>query len=279
MANILISYGDYRFKKSLASIRKEAKRVGIFNKIKLYSPKDLPSYIKASPLFAFRKGGGYWLWKPYVIRETLRHCNINDVVYYVDAGCRLNPASKEWVKFQQEIKSYNAIFFQYKSDVIYDGWEKYCQNLLNNSPKILHWMKPYTAKYFVDYFGSDEFLEYNKIMGGIIIIKKTPQLLQVMDQWFKISLFHPELIIDPLGKELAKIPSSFNVHRHDQAILTPLVYKFKQQDNILVLPETAESEKNTAAIIAERRVEKDIWTNFLSQRIKHILKFYLKDHS
>ena len=48
MANIFISYGDEKFKKSLKLIKKEAKVIGIFDKIIIYTHKDLPAFIKSS---------------------------------------------------------------------------------------------------------------------------------------------------------------------------------------------------------------------------------------
>jgi hypothetical protein len=270
MANFFISYGDDKFKKSIKLIKKEAREIGIFDFVKAYTPHDLPESIKSSPLYLFKKGGGYWIWKPYIIYDALQHCKENDIVYYADAGCTLNKNSKEWKIYIQEMKTHNAIFFQYRSNVQYDGWDIFCKSPSNNSPKIIHWMKPSVIEYFTEQFGSQDFLKYNKIWGGAIIIKKTPQLLNILDQWIKISLFHPELICDPFGKDLSCIPDTFNVHRHDQAILTPLVYHYKDIDNILVIPESSESQKANAAIIASRRV---IWTWNLFDKIQ----FYFKN--
>ena len=89
-------------------------------------------------------------------------------------------------------------------------------------------------------------------MGGFCIIKKTSKSLQVLEEWYKIYLFKPELIIDPWGEELLNIPETYNAHRHDQSILTPLIYYYKETDEILVLPETSESQKDLAAVSATR---------------------------
>lgn len=266
MANIFISYGDEKFKKSLKLIKKEAEDVGIFDNIITYTPKDLPTSIKSSPLFLFKKGGGYWIWKPYIIYKTLQQCNDEDIIYYADAGCTLNTNSKEWDTFQNEICIHNAIFFQYRSDVQYEGWLNFCKKEYNNSPQIVHWMKPSTIAYFTEFFGNQDFLLYNKIWGGAIIIKKNPQIIHFIEQWLMISVFHPELICDPFGAELSHIPESFNEHRHDQSILTPLLYHYKEKDDILVMQETSESKKQDAAIIASRRI---VWTWRLLDKIRY----------
>lgn len=277
MEQIFISYGDKFFSKSLKQLLRQAKSSKRFDKVIGYRPTDLPSAITSSPLFLFKKGGGYWIWKPYIIYNALQQCEEGDVVYYADAGCTLNVNSEEWDTFKNEIQTHTAIFFQYRSNVLYDGWDKYCKKTSNNSPKILHWIKPATAMYFTEYFGNQDFLQYNKIWGGSFIIKKTPQILYFIEQWLKISIFHPELICDPYGKELSNIPESFNEHRHDQAILTPLLYRFKDDFNILIMPESSESEKNNAAIVASRRI---IWTwnlfDKIAFRTRRISKYLLK---
>lgn len=246
----MISYGDERFRESLARIKRQAQRLGFFDKIITYTPKDLPLSIKSSPLFAYTKGGGYWLWKPYIIYRTLQGCAYGDVVYYVDAGCRLNGESKEWDRYCELLKQHDAIFFQYRCDFDY-GWAHMCSSPQNNSTKIKHWMKPLTTDYFLKWFGEPSFLDYNKIWGGAMIIKKTKENALV-NEWLSLSLFHPELVVDPFGEELSRLPDTFNAHRHDQSIITPLVYHYKDRQNILVLPETSESQPQTAAIVAER---------------------------
>lgn len=161
MANIFISYGDNRFYYSLRRIKQLAKRTGRFDQIIVYEPKDLPPCVQASPLFAFPRGGGYWVWKPYVIYHTLEACSVGDVVYYADAGCTLHPQSAEWDQFAELMKQHSALFFQYRPDYDY-GW---------SSPErcttaIRHWTKPATVEYFTKRFGSDKCLDYNKILGG-----------------------------------------------------------------------------------------------------------------
>ena len=250
--NYFVTYGDENFTESVNIIKRQAKSLGLFSKIISYSPKDLPLYIKASPLFSFKKGGGYWVWKPYIIIDILSKCQEGDVVYYVDSGCSLKPNFEEWSRYAQLIEKYNAIFFQYRDDFKYHTWDKYCKDKTCNSPKIKYWIKKTTSNYFTNYLGNDAFLNYNKIMGGFFIIQKTNKQLHTIDNWYKITLLHPELIIDPYGEELSEQEVYFNAHRHDQTILTPLIFNYKEEDKIMVLPESAESNQSEAAVIASR---------------------------
>lgn len=248
MANIFISYGDLRYKESLKRIARQAKGVGIFDKVIKYTPKDLPEQVKASPLFAFSRGGGYWCWKPYVIYHTLQNCEEGDVVYYADAGCTLDKSSEEWNQFQNYLKSYNAIFFQYR-----EGFD-YGKGFGGRGVAIKNWTKPEVITYFQNYIGND-FLEFAKIWGGFMIFKKTSQLPLILDQWYKITLFHPELVMDSLRMEHAQQEGTVPIHRHDQSIITPLVYQYRNEDNALVLPETSESKIGKPAVLATRWIQ------------------------
>lgn len=265
---IFITYGDSKFKESLNRIRRQAKDSGLFDKIIIYKPSDLPPFIKASPLMAYRRGGGYWVWKPYIIYHTLSNCNIGDIVYYADSGCTINAQSEEWDLFTNYLQSSNAIFFQYRREHNYPGWDKACSIPENNSTKIIHWMKPNCVSFFNDFFLDKGYQDFDKIWGGFIIIKKTRPLISVLDNWYRLTLFKPELIMDPMGEELNHLPESFNQHRHDQAILTPLIYHYRTNDKILVLPETSESSKESAAVIASRyRMGKMSLRNYVKYKI------------
>jgi len=85
-----------------------------------------------------------------------------------------------------------------------------------------------------------------------MIFRKTKPLSIILSHWLNITLFHPELIIDPMGEELGALPQSFVSHRHDQSVLTALVYHYQQQDKVLVLPETSESRIGNPAVLATR---------------------------
>lgn len=268
MSKIFISYGDDNFTKSLKRIGGEAKRLNRFDKIILYTPKDLPDYIKSSPLFCFSRGGGYWIWKPYLIYKTLCLCKEGDLVYYVDAGCTLRKNSWEWEKFEEIMQEYNAIFFQYR-DINYEGWEQYCRIPENNNPKIYHWMKPSVVDYFKEYTKGSDFMDFNKILSGFIIVKKEPAIM-VFDEWLKIMLFHPELVIDPFGSELNNLPVSFNVHRHDETLLTALVFYYQKRDRLYVMPETCEMQTADAAVLATRKRDKRFKSSW--EKMKYNIK-------
>lgn len=66
-------------------MKEEAESLKIFDKIILFTDKDLPESITNHPLYNMERGGGYWLWKPYIILEILSRIEENDILVYVDA--------------------------------------------------------------------------------------------------------------------------------------------------------------------------------------------------
>ena len=280
MRKVFISYGDTGFKKSLKRIAKQARASRLFDKVEVYTPSDLPSPIRYSPLMIYHRGGGYWVWKPWIIYNTLNQCEEGDIIYYIDAGCTLNPKSDEWAEWDSVMTTHHAIVFDYRSDVNYNGWEQYCKYPSNCKPALKHWLKPTAEEYFTRFLGTDDYLNFNHIMSGIIIIRKTAKIPCFIQQWLNIAVLNPSLFCDAYGEELGRLPETFNEHRHDQAILAPLVFHYKEHDNIAILPEKSESQKEVAAVIATRThvrswnlVDKLVWRmKKISDRIKRIRK-------
>lgn len=109
MKKIFISYGNKYYKDSLERIGKEADNLKIFDKILLYNESSLlhPFDIYAKE---YKKGGGYWLWKPFILYETLQKAQEGDVIVYADAGCSLM-AHKDWQRYFNILKDKDALFF------------------------------------------------------------------------------------------------------------------------------------------------------------------------
>ena len=58
------------------------------DKVREYSPKDIDPdfYEKNKFIFEQPRGAGYWLWKPYVIKDALSNVGFGDYVLYADSG-------------------------------------------------------------------------------------------------------------------------------------------------------------------------------------------------
>ena len=244
-SKIFITYGDDNFRLSLKRIRKEAYKLGIFDKVIVYTPKDVSNEIEQSPLMANKRGGGYWLWKPYVIWKTMQKYP-NAIVVYADAGCTLNRNYEEWNSWFEIMKSVDTLLTHYRPNVDY-GWS---DAFKTSSVKISTWTKRQTIDYFDERFENTDWHNFNKLWGGFVIAKNNSPLIR---NWLDIMLAYPELVSDPEDQEWEHQYEGFCAHRHDQSIITPLAYWFEQKEAgiVKIIPETAESS-NTSAVVASR---------------------------
>ena len=60
---------------------------GLFDKVISYSDKDIDADFrhKNQKLLRVKRGGGYWIWKPYIIKKALADLNTGDFLFYMDS--------------------------------------------------------------------------------------------------------------------------------------------------------------------------------------------------
>lgn len=88
MRNIFLTYASEAFAQNALALSESAKAVG-FDQSIIMGPEDLEGtqfYKDNEAVLTQRRGGGYWLWKPYIISRVLEQCSPNDILFYADAG-------------------------------------------------------------------------------------------------------------------------------------------------------------------------------------------------
>lgn len=224
-----ISYGDHNYQASLERIRKEAETLHLFDNIILYSDKSLPEPFR-SYTCQYKRGGGYWMWKPYIIYYTLQQMEEGDILVYADAGCTLLPHS-DWNSYFNRLKQKEAIFF------LAEG-------------KSNRWCKKDVFKHFTPHCSVWKYA--NQIQATSMIIKKRGDN-EIITRWYKTALYHPNLFTDVAKENHSSEASSFREHRHDQSVLTACICTSRQLRNYCFLPEKMEKRyKNGQAILASR---------------------------
>lgn len=258
MKYIFIAYANERMAYSLKRIGRQARKLGLFDEIILYTPDSLPESFRNIELMQHRIGGGYWAWKPYIIWETLQHHDEGDVVCYVDAGCTLHKTS-EWNVYIELMKRYDNVLFSYPDEI--PQWESFG----TTSTIIKHWAKKTAVDAYDEMTGGQEWRECNKVLGGFIWAKGRDNVL--IREWLDIVMNRPDLIKDP---DMSEEQYSFYVrHKHDQPAVTALTYKYRGK--CLVLPELLDEGPRNAAVVATR-----IRANNLSAYIVCLFKLYLR---
>lgn len=229
MKKVLITYGDQHYKESLERIRQEATKLALFDEIYLYDNSMLPAPFNAYTE-QYSRGGGYWLWKPWIIHHTLAHLNKGDIVVYVDAGCTL-VKHKDWEYYFDRLKTKEALFF-----IAGGKNQKWCKRSV------------------FDYFntGNDLWKFANQIQATFLMVKKTDDN-EAINRWYQLAEKHPELFIDVPQEELSKEAPSFKEHRHDQSVLTACICFSTSLNHYCFLPEKMEKRyKGGQAVLASR---------------------------
>lgn len=244
MQKIFIAYGTGNYKKSLRRITKEARNLGIFSKVIAYSEEDMPLAINASPLKIYKRGNGYWVWKPYIIWKTMQDYP-NSIVVYADSGCTLRPNIDEWNHWFSLLEQYDTLTFQYRRDHFYHLWE---EPEINHKSTNLEYNKESFIKYFEPMIGRG-WLDEPQCMSGCVLACRDSKMVKM---WMDITMMRPDLVIDSFGVETVGASPMFHAHRHDQSLCTALSFYYMGTNVVKMLPETAESQFETAAVSATR---------------------------
>lgn len=215
MANerkIFITYGNSAYSESTLRLKKMAEECGQFDEIIIYTEKDLPDYIINHELMAYKRGGGYWLWKPYVTLKTLENCGDNDIVVYSDAGNEVFP-HKEWNQYWEILKHKSAIFFKFGG--VMEKWTR--SNLL---------------QYFIDKGVKTIRKEY-QIGAALSIYRKSA--LPIVKEWLDVMISHPEFVLDVTEDQKSSEKKCLIENRHDQSVLSGAVYENYKQYNAAIM--------------------------------------------
>lgn len=229
MKKIFITYGDKNYHDSLQRIKKEAESLNYFDEIRLYNDETLPALFKKYTEL-YNRGGGYWMWKPYIVHDTLSRMNEGDIVVYADAGCTLLK-HKDWEYYFQMLRKKDAIFFISKGKN-----KKWCKKdvFIHFNPKNSWWRNA------------------NQIQATFFIIKKTKDN-DVIERWYQLAAEKPNLFIDIKDKERPFENKVFKEHRHDQAVLTGCICMSDKLHRYYLLPEKMEKRlHNGQAVLASR---------------------------
>lgn len=207
MKKHLITFADKKFQKAQSFCLKEAKKFSIFDTLESYGPPDIDSkfYTTNQGILSQERGAGYWLWKPYFIKEKLNQINNGDLVMYCDSATFFRSTPYPLCNLT-EIYNTDIICFELEPDKIERFYtKKHCFELLNCKDA--------------------KFTDTPQRLASYIIIKKSPESLDFID----VLLRHcqeKDLITDDLPANCIENYSGFIDHRHDQSIFSLLTKKY-----------------------------------------------------
>jgi hypothetical protein len=169
-----------------------------------WNPEKLratPFYREHQAILDSPRGGGFWLWKPYIILQALRSVGPGDVVIYYDVG-RANPCA-----FTRPI----APLVQ---------WCRNHNGMLPGVPVLPqgHW----TKRDCFHFMGCDLAQFWKAIqIQATFSLWSGPAAIEFVSLWLKWCTDRRCLSDDPNTCGLPDLPG-FVEHRHDQSVLTNL---------------------------------------------------------
>lgn len=199
----LVSFADDRFLFSQSILNYSARKHGI-KKICSFSPKDFENttfYEENKYILEQKRGHGYWLWKPWIILQTLKDMNNGDFLLYADSGSFIIRSVDPLINLCREN---NGL-------LLFENEHQYIN---------LHWFK----KMALDLMDVNvpEFLQKTQANAAFLVIQKNEFTLNFINEWFKYCK-NPDILTD--SQSLTNESSDFVEHRHDQAVLSALAFK------------------------------------------------------
>ncbi|MGB1361124.1 MAG: hypothetical protein ACPG8V_03305 [Alphaproteobacteria bacterium] len=205
MQKIYINYANDDFKVQQNVNSKQAKEIGNADRVISYNPNDIDDefYNANKNILNKVRGGGYWLWKFYIIHKTLTDKSVKDgdVVFYCDSGADI-------------LKDLTPVFNmpnKYNQDIVLFCSDEKCKNVTKKDTFIL--------------MGCDvkEAHDFPIVAGGFNIWKKSTKSIKFIEECLKYAC--QSKIIDDSKSTIGKELPEFIMHRHDQCVFSLIAYK------------------------------------------------------
>jgi len=164
---------------------------------------DRSFYERYKRILELPRGGGYWLWKPYIIHETLKRIEKNSLLFYMDSSYTcVGNLDRVWA-------------YTDTNDIMV--WK-------NKPNSTVYYMKEWCKMDVMRrYFDYDLHSQDEICWAGAMVLKKTSYVESIIDDWLQLCCSY-ENITDAESKEPNS--SSFKEHRHDQSLLTIVLYRY-----------------------------------------------------
>jgi hypothetical protein len=194
---------------------KQGKSLEIFNKTVLYTDEllknDKEFWDKNGEFVTNNKRGyGYWLWKPYIIKKHMKNMNNGDILLYSDCGCEINIMKKQFLLELLDKINENEIINN----------RGYNERHFNKRDLLL--------KLDMD---KEEYLNMYQNEATVILFIINNNTRKFVNEWYDISISDNYHNIND-SQSIEKNYNEFIEHRHDQSIFSLLLKKYKIKDDV-----------------------------------------------
>lgn len=196
---VAVNYANEPYRATQKYCTYSAYKYGV-DKVYEYGPADIDTefYNKNRNILEKKRGGGYWLWKPYVICKTLDKIDYGDYLLYIDSGSYF-------------IRNINAVL---------KCMDENNDDLISFALPFIE--KQWTKKEIINYFKCNEnvkILDSCQRIATFIFMKKTDRTVCFMRKYLETAQ-HNLLITDDLNSVIQD--PMFIENRHDQSLFSVL---------------------------------------------------------
>ena len=169
-----------------------------------YLKKDKQFWNKHSDFISKnRRGYGYWIWKPYIIKKTMERMKDGDILFYLDCGCEIDVRKKDIIKkYFDYVKKDKIVGFKV-------GFKEKMWTKMDLFIKLNMLDKKHTDS---GQYGS-----------GCIMFLVCPKTRKLVNEWYDIVCDYHLVDDSPSIKQNF---NEFKENRHDQSIYSLLIKKY-----------------------------------------------------
>jgi hypothetical protein len=270
----LLAFATQDLNRSINRIYKQAHQSRFFDQIQIFNSKNLPLDLRDRINLLLSKGKkrgyGYWIWKPYLIKKVFDEIEYGDIVNYVDIGCHI--IKENFSRFKDYLNFVNKddkwiLPFQYHSDFKYD-----LKLISFPNRKECAYTKGDLLKHF-EVYDDYEITQSPQFWAGCFFIKKHEKSINFLNKWIEVFEDRFDLIDDTPSK--VKNFPEFLENRHDQSVYSLLCKKYKlhsfsafECDWVYLNGKRSWEHNKFSPILAKRDLRYNILKRFINRQKK-----------
>lgn len=208
MKKVICSYGDLKYRKSLEILEKTAYETGKVDQVFTYNREWIETtefYRKNKYILDIPRGNGVWLWKPYIILETIKQLEKGDIVMYSDAGISVIDNLTPLFEMAQQSPNGGMVLFPVPGGHLNRTWTKRDCYILTDCDE-------------------EKYYNHEIINGAFSLWVKNENSIQFLNTWLRY-LRDPRISTDEANICGKQNIQGFKEHRHDQSVLSLMAVK------------------------------------------------------
>ena len=200
------SHGEYI--EAAERLIQQANNLNVFSETIVYTADDLKkdkAFWNKHGTFVNenKRGYGYWLWKPYIIKKQMETMKNNDILLYLDCGCEIDYKHRtKLIEYFNIVKDDKIIGTK---TMIEKNWNKMDLIIKLNMKK-------------------DNYLNTPQHQAGAILFLVCDETRNLVNEWYELGSIYSN--IDDSESKIQNLPG-FIEHRHDQSIFSLLTKKYQ----------------------------------------------------